>query len=69
MTISITYIDGTVDEFKSEKYLSIDTDESREEFLDINENPNEDDDEDYDSDNTVNIAEIRIDQIRKIQYD
>jgi hypothetical protein len=67
--ITIMYTDGTVDEFKSDKYLTIDTENSREEFLDIIENSHEDDDDDYDSDNDTTIAEIKISEVRKIQYD
>ena len=67
--INITYIDGTVDEFKSEKILTISSENSRDEFLDIIENSHEEDDDDYDSDNDITIAEIRISEIRKIQYD
>ena len=67
--ITIVYNDGTTDEFKSDKYLTIDTENSREEFLDIIENSHEEDDDDYDSDNDTTIAEIKISEVRKIQYD
>ena len=66
--IQITYTDGTVDEFKSSKHIAADT-ENNDNWVIITENENSEDDDDYDSDNDVTIAEVRKDQIRKIQYD
>lgn len=66
--ITITYTDGTTDEFKTTKHIFVDT-ENDDDWAIITENDLDSDDDDYDSDSDVTIAEIRKDQIRKIQYD
>jgi hypothetical protein len=66
--ITVVYIDGTSDEFKSSSYLFTDFEES-DDWISIKENTRDSDDDEYDSDEDKTIAEIRRDQIRKIQYD
>lgn len=66
--ITITYTDGTTDEFKTSKYVF--TEDDDENWVVIKENSRDPDtDDEYDSDEDVVIAEVRRDQIRKIQYD
>lgn len=66
--IVITYIDGTTDEFKSTKHLTVDT-ENSDDWIIVSENQYDTDADEYDSDEDVTIAEIRKEQVRKIQYD
>lgn len=66
--ITVTYIDGSVDEFKSTKHITADT-ENDDNWVIIQENEYDSDADDYDEDADVTIAEIHKDQIRKIQYD
>jgi hypothetical protein len=70
-TISITYIDGSIDKFESEKYLFTEKDNEDENnaLVLIKENKLESTDEDYDDELDVIVAEIQMSQIRKIQYD
>lgn len=66
--ITITYIDGTTDEFKTTKYVFTENDDD--DWVIVKENSRDpDNDDEYDADEDVVIAEIRKDQVRKIQYD
>lgn len=64
--ITITYIDGSTDEFKSTKFVFT---EDNDEWLNIKENTNDPDGDDYDDSDDILIAEIQRSQIRKLQYD
>jgi hypothetical protein len=66
--IQITYIDGSIDEFKSSSYIFTDFEES-DDWVNIKENPKNTDDDEYNDDDDKTIAEIQRNQIRKIQYE